>query len=160
MVKEEYKIGKYADDTFLLLDGTVGSIRGAFKILDDFGKISGLCVNREKTQAVWLGNRAGELTDICPDIKMNWSTEFTILGLDMSCDLLNIETRNYEKILSKIKGIIKIHSKRNLTLIGRITIIKSLIISQMVHVLSVFPTPDKTLLKELHKILRNFIWHG
>ena len=61
----ECKIGQYADDTFLLLNGSKDSIRNAFSILNTFGDMSGLKVNMDKTQAVWLGNRAGKNIKIC-----------------------------------------------------------------------------------------------
>ena len=45
-----YKIGLYADDTFLLLDGKEDSIRESFKTFNAFGKLSGLKINADKTQ--------------------------------------------------------------------------------------------------------------
>ena len=39
---EEIKLSQYADDTTLILDGSEESLRESLKLLDDFGKMSGL----------------------------------------------------------------------------------------------------------------------
>ena len=44
----ECKLGQYADDTTLILDGTQELLECSFAILDKFGKVSGLRVNCEK----------------------------------------------------------------------------------------------------------------
>ena len=54
-----YKVGLYADDTFLLLDGTEQSIRESFKTLSEFSMLSGLKVNVNKTQIAWIGSNGG-----------------------------------------------------------------------------------------------------
>ena len=53
----EYKMTQFADDTTLILDGTIGSLEAALNILEIFGSISGLKVNTEKTQIVWIGKK-------------------------------------------------------------------------------------------------------
>ena len=50
----ELKIGQYADDTFLLLDGSEHSLREAMALLKEFYKCSGLKINADKTQVAWL----------------------------------------------------------------------------------------------------------
>ena len=46
--EKEIKIGQYADDTFLLLDGTVQSLNESFYILKSFQEYSGLKINMKK----------------------------------------------------------------------------------------------------------------
>ena len=53
----EYKMTQFADDTTLILDGTTNSLEAALNILEIFGSISGLKVNTEKTQIVWIGKK-------------------------------------------------------------------------------------------------------
>ena len=48
---------------------------------------------------------------------------------------------------------------RNISIYGKVVILKSLIISQFVYVASVLPTPQK-LVKDLNKLLFNFIWNS
>ena len=50
-------------------------------------------------------------------------------------------------------------SARRLTLLGKITIIKTTAVSQMVYVLSSLPTPPGAL-KEVSSLLYDFLWDG
>ena len=54
----EFKISHFADDTTLILDGTIKSLEHALNILEVFGSISGLRVNTDKTQIVWIGKKS------------------------------------------------------------------------------------------------------
>ena len=48
------KIAQYADDTTAILKD-VRSARNFLQLLERFSKISGLKINKEKTEALWLG---------------------------------------------------------------------------------------------------------
>jgi hypothetical protein len=66
----------YADDTFLILDGSENSLREALECFESFYKVSGLKMNSSKTKAVWVGNKKYSDQIICPNMKLNWSHEF------------------------------------------------------------------------------------
>ena len=78
--EKEIKIGQYADDTFLLLDGTVQSLNESFYILKSFQKYSGVKINMEKTLAVWLGSEKERLK-IQNTRQLNWVNQFELLGI-------------------------------------------------------------------------------
>ena len=50
----EHKISQFADDTTLLLSNPT-SVQNSLTLVDQFGSISGLSLNVEKTKALWLG---------------------------------------------------------------------------------------------------------
>ena len=50
----EYKINQLADDTSLFLSD-ISSLKSAFKILDKFSIVSGLKMNKTKTEIISLG---------------------------------------------------------------------------------------------------------
>ena len=52
----ECNLSQYADDTTPILDGTPKSLERSFAILEKFGEVSGLRVNCEKTEALWIGS--------------------------------------------------------------------------------------------------------
>ena len=78
--EKQIKIGQYADDTFLLLDGTSSSLNESFGILNLFRIYSGLTINSEKTLAVWLGSE-NDRVKIQIDYKLNWVNQFELLGI-------------------------------------------------------------------------------
>ena len=51
-------------------------------------------------------------------------------------------------------------SKRDLTPLGRITVIKTLIISKIIHFLIALPSPSDKLLKQINSMFFSFIWNG
>ena len=52
----ECKISQYADDTTMILDGSEASFSRTLYLLDTFAVCSGLKVNYEKTEALWIGS--------------------------------------------------------------------------------------------------------
>ena len=55
--------------------------------------------------------------------------------------------------------MIKIWSKRKLTLIGRITVIKSLMLSRFAYLFLALPNPPGDLIKSLERMLFKFLWN-
>lgn len=60
---------------------------------------------------------------------------------------------NFEEMKEKIKSVVLAWGKRNLTLYGKITVIKSSIISEITYAISVLPNPEHSLFKEIDKII-------
>ena len=61
---KECKVCQYADSTTLILNGSQSSIERSFLLLDAFAQVSGLKVNYEKTEALWISthkNRTDKL---------------------------------------------------------------------------------------------------
>ena len=48
------KISQFADDTTLILEDTT-SLRNAMNIVNSFGVLSGMQLNKKKTKALWIG---------------------------------------------------------------------------------------------------------
>ena len=51
-----FKITQFADDTTLILDGSLNSLQSALNILEIFGELSGLKMNCEKMKLTWIGS--------------------------------------------------------------------------------------------------------
>ena len=159
--KIEHVISQYADDTSLILDGTERSLHEALMELRWFEDISGLKVNFDKTQVIWIGSKKFSNERLCTNWNLNWGkTKFSLLGIDFEVDLTTMGKMNFNKKLSKIRSIITQWNKRDLTPIGRICIIKSLVISQLNHLFISLPNPCENILNELHKIIFNFLWNN
>ena len=152
----EYKIGQYADDTFILLDGREHSLRSTIILLSKFTYCSGLKINIEKSSIIWLGEKAGKEETICPDIKLSWATKFTLLGIHFNSKLQQMTTENFDKVLTKIEKIIKSYTCWKLTLLGKNCIIK--IIPMFIHILTVLPNQDKSFYDKYNRQIKEFLW--
>ena len=83
-----------------------------------------------------------------------------MLGIEYDVNLHDMIKLNYDKKLVKIKAIIKSWDRRTTTPLGRNTIFKSLIISQLNHLFLSLPNPSDTIIKEINSIMYNFIWNS
>ena len=59
----------------------------------------------------------------------------------------------------KISELLSCWLLRRLTLLGKVTVIKSLAASQLVYIMSSLPS-SQSYLKETHQLLYNFLWDG
>ena len=67
--------------------------------------------------------------------KLDWgTTEFNLLGLQFSVDLNKIPAMNYSLILNKIEKILIRWRRRNLTPLGKITVLKIFVLSSLNHI--------------------------
>ena len=65
---------------------------------------------------------------------------------------------NFDKRISEIERIISMYSKFILSLIGRVTVIKTLMLPKIVYILTVLPTPPSNIFYVIEKRLKDFLW--
>ena len=153
-----FKVGQYADDTFLLLDGTEKSLNSSLDLFNSFYKCSGLKLNFDKTSAVWLGTMKGSKEILCPELNLSWTDTFMLLGISFHTDLETMTELNYNAKVTAIEKILQSYGKRRLSLIGKITVIKTLAIPKLVYAMKVLPSPSKGIIDRLNKLFKSFIW--
>ena len=152
---ETTKLSLFADDmTCFVRDKE--SYASLFAILESFGSCSGLRVNHEKTEILALGNSILHEKDfnnhrVCEIIK--------ILGVYFGYDEKQRNDLNFRQTLKSIKKSINMWKWRNLSLLGKIQIIKTFAIPKLMFRASVIPISND-LVKEANSIFYNFIWNG
>ena len=100
--------------------------------------------------------RAGLPSELS-NLKVN-NGPFQTLGVWFSSDLNESSKLNYDEPLDKINKILKIWSRRSLSWKGCSMIIKTLMLSQAVHLFATSFTPTEILV-QLDKIIFNFLWN-
>ena len=155
----EFLISQYADDTTLLLDGTEQSLRETMLLLKFYANMSGLHININKTKAFWIGSNKNRPFPICQDL--NWEFEtFNLLGITFTKDLSDMVNLNYNKKIEEIRTLFYHWSKRILTPIGKIVIIKTLALSKINYLIMSLPNPSTNYIKNLQNLMFNFLWSG
>ena len=145
ILDEEILLSQFADDTTFFLDGTRESFCSCMCVLQQFASMSGLNINVDKTKAVWIGSRRNSKLRFMPEINLDWNpVTFTVLGVVFSTDVLEIVTINFENKLNEMKKVLNAWSRRNLIPFGRITVIKSLVIFRITHLLMNLPDPEES----------------
>ena len=143
----------------MILDGSDNSVRQSFSLLDSFATISGLRINYEKTEALWIGSLRLQRRVIPGFQHIMWpANKIKALGVWFSTKGESL-TLNYEVKKEKICRLVDIWQFRRLTLLGKITVIKSLLASQLVYILSPLPSSHHDL-KEIKDVFFEFLWDG
>ena len=116
-------------------------------------------MNKEKTKIIWIGRKRFSKFKLNVSQKLDWGcTDFTFLGLHFSVNLDDMCKINYSKTIKIAEAEIIKWQSRNLTPIGKITIIKTKILSKFIHLFLSIPI-TKCFLEKLNRILFQFLWN-
>ena len=66
---------QFADDTTIFLDGSESSLRHALNTLEIYGSYSGLKMNKEKSELVWIGKNKRSKMELCRESKLAWGAK-------------------------------------------------------------------------------------
>ncbi len=154
---KEIKIQQYADDTTLFVNDEM-SLKNVLELVESFSKISGLTVNKSKTEAMWIGSLKERLDTV---ENVSWKLGgkcVKILGIRFNGfkSASNIE-ENWDSRLTKCENILKSWSHRDIDVCGKIVLVKSLLASQFIYIMQAFICPD-WFLNRLNKMFFQFIW--
>ena len=83
-----------------------------------------------------------------------------MLGITFTADLQNLDDLNFQTKILAIEKEINQWSKRNLTPLGRITVVKTLLLPKLTHILISLPKPNDMLIKTLETSFFRYIWCG
>ena len=155
----ETKLLQYADDTILFLDSSKTSLTETLNVLNNLGEASGLNINLNKSNLFPLGPFVSHKPPFVNDIDLNYTLgPLDFLGISFTHNGDDLFRLNYVTKLSRLKNILNLWSTRNLTPIGRNTIVKTFGLSQLVYLFLVLPNPPNSFITELNRIIFNFIW--
>ena len=74
-------------------------------VLNKFYRISGLKINVEKTNAIWIGAASHSDFRMCENYYLDWSQgPFKILGVNFSSEVFDVWDLNTNEVLNKIEN--------------------------------------------------------
>ena len=154
---KESKVSLYADDTTTFIHDDSSAV-ALFALLDRFSTLSGLRINKSKTEGLWLGlwkNRLGK----DEPFGISWPKQYASSdGVVFAYETHVGEKINFDERLVKMKKVLNLWSGRRLSILGRIAIVKTLALSKLVYNCSVLDTPTD-FAKEVNKVIFPFIWN-
>ena len=86
--------------------------------------------------------------------------QFKLLGLNFHVDLDKMIDLNFRDKIKVLENKIKLWKRRFLSPLGKITVIKSLLIPILTHLFISLPNPDATIITQINKIFFDFLWDG
>ena len=150
----EIKLVQMADDTTVFVEDP-DSLENTLKILELFQTYAGLKLNKNKTEAMWLGKNRNNITT---PLGIKWVKEVHSLGIFFSYDTDSVVLKNFTDRAKEFKRILDMWLQRDLSLIGKITILKSLAFSKVIYQCGVMHPPEN-FTDLLTGIAYDFIWN-
>ena len=149
----EIKLKQLADDTTLFLKDKQ-SLENALQILQHFHTCAGLKLNKTKTQAMKLGS--------CNNIDVEKLgigvvEETKTLAIIVTKDSKEINERNFVEKYEKVKNLLNMWRARNLTLKGKVTLVKNKVLPMVLYTASMLYI-DKETVTKFDKLFFSFIW--
>ena len=160
--ENELKISLLADDSTCFINGSDSSFKSLFDTIEIFSQSSGCRLNVSKSEAIWIGSKKGTQLYPFSDKGLKWNkSTFKTLGIHFSLNTKQLYDLNHMIKLKSIENTLNCWRARNLSLVGKICVIKTLLLPQLLYFFSVLciKLPNK-IFRQLNTILFKFIWNG
>ena len=156
--EKEIKVSLYADDTTVFVRD-LDSVDHLLTLLDKFKNLSGLEINTTKSEGMWLGLWKNKTET---PFGFRWPRDpIKALGIFFSYDTNKTNELNFAEKIRNLEKTLNSWKRRNLTLYGKINIVKTFGLSKLIYNASVnvLAIPEKYI-KEIEKLIFYFIWDG
>ena len=135
--------------------------------IESFGKVLhiveaqlGLKVSCEKTMLYRIGSLYRSNATLYTRQGFVWSNaSLDTLGVKLNCDG-SMNSENYDMVIVKLKSVCDTWYNRNLSLMGKIIVINTLMGSLFVYKLLTLGGMTTEQMDETNKIIKNYIWKG
>ena len=151
---QDVKISQFADDTTIITNST-DSLKSHLQMIEWFGTVSGLKLNKKKTKAMRLGTMKHSSSKIL-DFK-SIKDPIKVLGAFLLYNQNKNVEENFSNKIRKMKTKLNLWLSRDLTLYGQSLLAKSLGVSQLVYAVSMFSVPT-SIVKSIQTELFSFLW--
>ena len=153
-------ITQFADDTGLFLLYNETTLNEAIRELAHIENNTGLKISYDKTKVYRVGSLKGSGAHMYTLKQLQWSDDnIEMLGVTISNDNCQSSVQ-FNSILKKMKEVCNKWYNRQLTLMGKVLLINTLIGSLFVYSLTVLPLITVAQNKEIEKIICEFLWKG
>ena len=152
----------YADDVSCTVQDDVTSVNAVFKEYERLTKMSGLELNADKTELMRIGIRPDErsynVTYLRSSYVIRSSESIKLNGIIFHRDRTEMRSRNIKSAVEKMDLHFRKWSRRNLTTLGKILIVKCFGISQVTYLMQTLELTSNDL-KMINATLYKFIWN-
>ncbi|KAI3727188.1 hypothetical protein L1987_66999 [Smallanthus sonchifolius] len=148
----------FADDVIIMGEWSKANFKNLLRLMRCFYLASGLVINLSKCSLLGINvseNSVAEMAEIarCQVGQL----PFSYLGLKVGANMNH--SKNWRPIIEAFKARLSIWKAKNLSIGGRVVLLRFVLDSLPVYYFSLFKAPDKVINK-LEKIRRNFLWGG
>ncbi len=127
--------------------------------LHTFGEHSGLQLNISKCEGLWIGRSKYRQSSSDVD-NIKWPTSpIKCLGIFIGHDTEECVKLNWFTKIDKLNNLLETwKSRRNLTLFGKVQVIRCLAMSGLIFTVTNCEIPSEDIISKINKILYSFLW--
>ena len=157
----ELLLGQFADDMDIYQLFDQESLNAIVNILDTFHMHSGFTINYDKTQMYRIGSLKNIAAKLVTQKGIVWTNEpINVLGVYIAHDSETLIKLNYKPLVDRVSGILESWKRRNLSLIGKIQIVNTLIASLFVYKFTVLEEMPEEMIVKIESIIEKFLWNS
>ena len=155
---QELKVSLYADDLLLYMSDPTLSLPHVLDILKRFGGVSGYKLNLQKSELLPINSKAAALpSDLFPFKRVQ--DGFKYLGIEVTLNLTTTFKKNFIVLLNKCKQDMSRWASLPLSLSGRISLIKMIVLPKFLYLFqNIQILIKKSFFKKLDQNITPFIW--
>lgn len=140
----------FADDSTFFNDGNKKSFETLINTLQIFSKCSGLNLNINKSIVLRVGTLKNSTIRFCKDKKFIWTSDCAnTLGMNFTNDTERNISDNIQKKICEFKNTLKQWQHRKLTLMGKITVIKTFALPKLIYPFTVLSNPNQHIINDI-----------
>ncbi|CAH9134267.1 unnamed protein product [Cuscuta epithymum] len=148
----------YADDLVLFSKGDCKSIKILSETLEEFGMVSGLLVNHDKSNIFLGGNVANALPQILDLVDFQQGA-FPVRYLGIPLAPLKISVAQFAPLIDTVTDYINAWNTKTLSYAGKLELIRAVMQGVQSFWLGIFPVP-RTIIDRIVSLCRIFLWGG
>jgi hypothetical protein len=148
----------YADDAVIFLKPSVPDVNNLKSILLNFGLVTRLQTNLQKTSVMPISCDGINISSVLADLPVSQAA-FPIKYLGLPLTPRRLKKLDFQPLVDKAAGKMSTWNGRNLTQASRVCLVKSVLSSQPVYLMTVIKLPVEVL-HDLNKMRRSFLWAG
>lgn len=153
--------GLYADDVWNVIKNTEASIEAIVRVYEYFRCCTHLRINYNKTEVMRIGSLQDTEAQSYVTRQLKWTSgPVTILGVKIHNDMQVTRQQNYMHFKDKFVHRLTGWQYRGLSLLGKILIVNTLLISQLIYKMIMVCSMSEEQFLELKRIIVNFLWDG
>ena len=153
-------LSQFADDTSAYLNYDKTTLNEFCQVIECIENQTGLKVSYEKTKIFLIGSLVNSCAKLYMQITMDWSNEpIEMLGVTLNYNGEH-NIKNFYNVLTKLRNVCANWYSRTLSLIGKVTVINTLMASLFVYKMTTLTNFSKENIEEADKIINDFLWNG
>ena len=152
----------YADDINCVIKDSESNLQRIFKEYERLTRNSGLQLNAEKTEILRIGKnpprRTYNVTYLELHHEIKSSDKMKINGIIFQRDYSELVKENVKNAIARMDSIFRSWSRRSLSTLGKIVIVKTFGLSQIIYILQTLALTNNEY-KMINNIVYKFIWN-